>query len=405
MIEVAARKAILKRGRPQILWEGEPLLGSIYGEEEIEAAVEAIRSSIDINKGFGFTADTIVEFENAFAAYCGTKHAVAINSAGPGLDMAMRYLDLQPGDEVIVPAINFLAAPLAVYGMGGQIVWGEVDPRTLQLDPNDVERRMTPRTRAIFPVHFNGLSSPMDDLIEVGRRHPHPVHGPVPVIGDAARACGGGYKGGKIGKKGLMNVFSFHTMKNMTTLGEGGMITTDDDAVATFCRSTRFYGWNEDLWGSSFVMTKVQAAVGLVQLRKLDGFIAARRRLAKARDEMLADVPEIQLPFEPNDCEHSYYLYTCLTCPEWGGEMRDRIIQMMAEEYGVRLLIANKPAYEVRPRLAEHTRGQSLPGSEDIGRRLFCVPIHPAMSDDDNERICASLIECVERLRGANGSV
>jgi dTDP-4-amino-4,6-dideoxygalactose transaminase len=117
-------------------------------------------------------------------------------------------------------------------------VWGEVDSRTLQLDPNDVEKRITPRTRAIFPVHFNGLSAPMDDLLEVARRHPHDVYGPIPVIGDAARACGGCYRGTRIGKGGLMTVFSFHTMKNMCTLGEGGMVTTDDEAVARFCRAT-----------------------------------------------------------------------------------------------------------------------------------------------------------------------
>ena len=190
-------------------------------------------------------APAIVAFEKAFAEYVGTKHAVAINSAGPGLDMVMRYLNLQPGDEVIVPAINFMAAPLAVVGAGGQVVWGEIDPRTFQLDPEDVEKRITPRTRAIFPVHMNGLSAPMDELIEVGNRHTHDKHGPIPVIGDGARACGGGYKGTKIGKKGILNVFSFHTMKNMVTLGEGGMITTDDDDIESYCRSDSLL-WNRD---------------------------------------------------------------------------------------------------------------------------------------------------------------
>ena len=398
MIDSSKRNGILKK-RPETLWVGEPLLGSSYGEEEIEAAVAAIRSAMDVTKGFGFTASPILEFENAFAQYVGTKHAVAVNSAGPGLDMAMRYLDLEPGDEVIVPAVNFVAAPLAVVGAGGQIVWGEVDPRTFQLDPNDVEKKITPRTRAIFPVHMNGLAAPMDDYFEIAKRHPHKKHGPLAVIGDAARACGGKYKGVPIGKHGLMTVFSFHTMKNMTTLGEGGMVTTDDDDVAAFCRSSRFYGGETDIWGTSNVLTMVQGAVGLVQLVKLDSFIASRRRLAALRTEMLEGVPEIVLPYEPNDCEHSYYLYTCLVREEWEGEKRDALMKMMDEEFNVRCLIANKPVYEVRPMLREHTAGQSLPVSESIGRRLFCVPIHPSMSDDDNAYIAASLIECVERLR------
>lgn len=399
MITEQERARIISRGRPSTTWEGEPLLGSTYGEEEIEAAVGAIRESIDINKGFGFSSDRIVEFEQAFASYVGTRYAVALNSAGPGLDLMMRYLRLQPDDEVIVPAINFVAAPMAVVCGGGRIVWAEVDEATLQLDPEDVERRITARTRAIFPVHMNGLSAPMDDLYDVAERHAHPIHGPIPVIGDAARACGGEYRDTKIGKRGLATVFSFHTMKNMTTLGEGGMVTTDDERVAAFCRSARFYGFETDEWGTSNVMTKVQAAVGLVQLKKLDGFIAARRRLAMRRHDMLRDVPELSLPLEPADCIHSYYLYTCLVDESWAGERRDKIIAMMAEDYGVKLLIANKPVYEVRPFMRRLTEGQSLPRSERIGARLFCVPIHPAMSDDDNEYIAASLIECIARLR------
>lgn len=399
MLSASEKRDILGRGKPATLWEGEPLLGSIYGEEEVEAAVAAIRDSFDVTKGFGFSASPMGEFEEAFAAYAGTKHAVAFNSAGPGLDAAMRFLELEPGDEVIVPAINFVASPLAVVHGGGQVVWGEVDPKTLQLDPNDVEKRITPRTRAIFPVHMNGMSAPMDDYLELARRHPHEKHGPLAVIGDAARACGGGYKGAKIGKHGLLNVFSFHTMKNMVTLGEGGMVTTDDDCVAEFCRSTRFYGFTTDIWGSSHVMTKVQAAVGLVQLRKLDSFIAARRRLAFRRHEMLEGLPELELPYEPADCEHSYYLYTCLVRDDWAGEKRDALMKMMKEAYGVCCLVANPPVYEGRAFLRNHAHGQTLPLSDRLGKRICCVPIHPAMPDEDNEYISAALIECVERLR------
>ena len=397
MIPYAERQELLKH-KPATLWEGEPHLGSAYGEDEIEAAVAAMRDSQDV--GRGFTGPQIQAFEAAFAAYIGTKHAIAMNSAGPGLDTAMRWLNLQPGDEVIVPAINFVASPLAVAGAGGQVVWGEVDPKTLQLDPNDAERRITPRTRAIFPVHMNGLAAPMDDFFEIARRHPHETHGPLAVIGDAARACGGMYKGERLGRRGLMTVFSFHTMKNMVTLGEGGMVTTDDDEAANFARGSRFYGFDDmELWGSSYVMNKVQAAVGLVQLGKLDGFIAARRRLAQRRSAMLADVPELTLPFEPADCLHTYYLYTCLVCREWAGELRNRLIRMMDEVYGVRFLVANPPAYEVHNFLRRHTAGQSLPLSEELGARLFCIPTHPSMSDADNAYIAAALIECIEALR------
>ena len=397
MIQKSEREKIFHRGRPTTLWEGEPRLGSIYGEEEVEAAVAAIRDSFDVSRGF--TGPQIQEFEEAFARYTGTKHAVAINSAGPGLEMLVRWLKLEPGDEVIVPAVNFMALPLAVYGAGGQVVWGEVDPRTLQLDPNDVEKRITPKTRAIFPVHMNGLSSPMDDFMELAQRHPHEKYGPLAVFGDAARAAGGDYRGTKIGKKGLATVFSFHTMKNLVTLGEGGMVTTDDDAIAKYCLSQRFYGTQTDEWGSSLVMNKVQAAVGLVQLKRLDDFIANRRRLAQRRNELLADVPELTLPYEPEDCKHTYYLYTCLLPEAWGGAKRDELMRMMAEDFGFHCLVANRPVYEDRGLMRKHTEGQSLPLSESIGRRLFCIPCHPVMSDEDNEYISAAVIECIERLR------
>jgi len=398
MLSKEQRQEIFRRGRPRTLWEGEPALGSSYDEDEVAAVVAAIRDSTDVSRGF-MDGKAIRAFEEAFAAYVGTAHAVALNSAGPGLDLAMKYLNMEPGDEVIVPAINFIAAPMSIVQAGGKIVWAEVDERTLQMDPADVEKRMTPNTRAIFPVHMNGLAAPLDELMEIAQRHPHPKYGPPAVIGDAARACGGEYKGEKLGKKALLTVFSFHTMKNMVTLGEGGMMTTDDPDVAKYFRSARFYGFEAETWGSSYVMNKIQAAAGLVQLGKLDGFIAARRKLAHRRHELLADVPELTLPCEPPDCLHTYYLYTCLVCREWAGEKRDKLIKMVDEEFGFRLLIANKAAYVARKFLRDCTPGQRLPLSEELGERLFCIPTHPAMSEEDNEYISAAIIESIERLR------
>ena len=398
MIERERRKEILARGKPGVAWPGEPLLGGWYTEEEIDVVVKTIRESMDWKVGFGFICDEIVNFEKAFAAHCGTADCVSINGAGTGLDMAMMCLDLEPGDEVIVPAINFKASALSVIGQGGQVIWGEVDPKTFQLDPNDVERKMSPRTRAIYPTHMNGLSAPIDDYLEIAGRHPHPKHGPPKVIGDAARACGGGYKGTKIGKKGWMTVFSFHTQKNMTTLGEGGAITTDDPEVARRCRGFRQFGGGIG-WGSNYKITKVQAAVGLVQVRRLDEMIEARRHVAHARNELLAEVPELQLPIEPADCRHTYYLYTILVPKEWAGEKRDRLIEIMAEEYNIGCCVANPPVYDSLPILREKTAGQQLPLSDELGRRLFCPTLHPTMTTEENEYLCAALIETVERIR------
>jgi perosamine synthetase len=397
------RKAILSRGRPGPRWPGEPLLGAWYTEEEVEAATNAIRSSMDPTVGFGFICEEIEEFEAAFAQYCGTDHAVSISGAGAGLDMAMMCLDLEPGDEVIVPAINFRSAAMAVAGQGGQVVWCEVDPGTLNLDPADVEDRITPRTRAIFPVHMNGLSAPMDDLLEIAVRHPHRKHGPLKVIGDAARACGGGYRGTKIGKKGWMTVFSFHTQKLMTTLGEGGAITTDDAEIAQRLRGLRQFGVGTDGWGTNYKLTKVQAAVGSVQLRRLDDMIARRVAVARQRTDMLRGIPSLTLPCEPPGYDHTYYLYTLLVPPEWAGAGRDRIMGILEEEYGVGCCVANRPVYTDVAYLRERTAGQDLPQSDELGRRLFCVALQPLMTEAENEYAAAALWDAEERVRSTYG--
>ena len=398
MIEAGQRKEILKRERSTIYQRGEPLLGSYYREEEIDVVVKTIRASMDPAVGFGFVTEEILNFEREFADFCGTEHCISINGAGTGLDMAMMALDLEPGDEVIVPAINFRAAALSVVGQGGKVVWCDVDERTFQADPEDVEQRITPHTRAIYPVHMNGLSAPMDDLLDIAERHPHPKHGPLKVIDDGARACGGKYKDTRIGKKGWMAVFSFHTQKNMTTLGEGGAITTDDGELAGRLKAIRQFGGGFT-WGTNYKMTKVQAAVGSVQLRRLDGMIEGRRRVAHERHKLLEGVPELTLPYEPPDCWHTFYLYTCLVPKDWAGEKRDRLLGIMAEEYGVGCLVANPPQYNQTPFLREMTPGQDLPRSSELGERLFCVSIHPLMTTEHNEYICAALIETIEQLR------
>jgi perosamine synthetase len=392
------RDEILSHAGEHVRWDGEPMMGGWYTEAEVEAVVRAIRESMDWTVGFGFFCQEIVDFEQAFAAYCGTEYAVSITSAGAGLDMAMMALDLQPGDEVISPAINFWAGHYSIIGAGAKLVLCEVDPATLNADPADVERRITPNTRAILATHMNGLSAPMDELQAVAERHPHPKYGPAKVIGDGARACGGEYHGTKIGKRGWMNIFSFHTMKLMTTLGEGGMITTDDPDLYRRLRAIRMWGDETDDWGGNYKLTKIQAAVGLVQLGRLEEMLAQRYARGQQRTALLQDVPELTLPCEPPGYKHTYYLYTCLVPPEWAGAKRDRLIQALQEDYRVGAQVLNRPTYQSRPFVRRHTLGQDLPLSEQLGARLFCPALHPLMSEADNEFVAAALDAAVERV-------
>ncbi len=391
------RQEILATQKPDIPWANEPAMGGYYTEAEFEAVRREMERCNQPHVGFNAHAPIALEFEEKFAEWCGAEAAITNNGAGTGLDMAMMCLDLEPGDEVIVPAINFKAAALSVLGQGGTVVWCEVDERTFQADPEDVERRITPRTRAIYPVHMNGMAAPIDVYLEIAERNPHPRHGPLKVIGDAARAPGAKLKGRRVGSWEWMCVFSFHTMKLMTTLGEGGAVATNDLAMAEKMRKIR--GFGGDIWGTNYKLTNVQAAVGLVQLSRIDEMTEERRAVAHERNELLAGLEGITLPYCPEDRWHTYYLYTCLVPPEWAGAKRDRVLEIMREDYGIPCVVANPPVYHSNEFLRANTDCSDLPRSEELGQRLFCPPTHPLMSTSDNEYIAAALIETVERVR------
>ncbi|HID07759.1 MAG TPA: DegT/DnrJ/EryC1/StrS aminotransferase, partial [Armatimonadetes bacterium] len=174
----------------------------------------------------------------------------------------------------------------------------------------------------------------------------------------------------------------------------------DDSEVADRIRQYRSFGLGKG-WGTNYKMTKVQAAVGLVQLRRLDEMNALRRKRALQRTELLKDVPELTLPYEPPGYLHAYYLYNILVPCEWAGEKRNRLMQILADEYRIGCVVANPPTYKSNKLIREHTAGQEVSLAEEIGERLFCPCLHPLMSEEDNEYVAAAIIEAVERLREA----
>jgi dTDP-4-amino-4,6-dideoxygalactose transaminase len=397
-MDAAMSDKILASGGLQVAWPNEPLLGGYYGEEEIEVVVKTIRESMDPTKGFGFICPEIEAFEAALAEYCQTKDCVTINGAGTGLDMTLMCLDLRPEDEVIVPSVNFRAALMAVIGQRAKLVVCEVDPQTLCADVADVAKKLTQHTRAILVTHMNGYSAPIDQYQEAAAAKPHPEFGPAKFIGDVARCMGGEYQGKKNTHGAWMSILSLHTQKLMTTLGEGGAVMVDDPDMALKLRGLRQFGWATG-WGSNYKLTKVQAAVGMVQLRKLPQMLAERYAVAKARDEMLQDVPELTLPYEGPEVKHTYYLYTLLVPEEWAGAKRDQLMKILWEDYQVSSVVANPPCHSTIPFIADHVQGQELPQSEIIAKRLFCIPMHPQMSQNDNEYICAAVSKATERVR------
>ena len=401
MIDSIRRKEILGKGKPEpkhVPWWGESNFGGWYTEKEIDAAVKAMRESMHWSKGFGPRPEEVARFEEKLAAYCGVNHAIALTNCGAGLDLALRALELEPGDEVICPAINYKASQMAILDRGGKVIFCEIDPETLNLDPEDVENRITKRTRAIIPVHLTGLSAPMDELEEIAHRHPHPIYGPPKIIGDAARAIGAVYKSKKIGAVGWATSFSFHSQKLMTTLGEGGALVTDDAVLAKKVRDMCFYG-GEHGWGMNYRMNKVQAAVGIVQLGRLDEMVAKRRHAAQRRTNLLQGSLDLILPFEPPDYYHAYYVYPILVKPEWSGEKRDAILKIMEERFGIVCSITNRPVYLRWPYVAEKCGNPSLKISENIAQRLLCPPLHPQFTEAHELYVTASLLETIDMVK------
>src|SRR5271156_1689921 len=284
--------------------------GSCYGKEEQEAVLEVMRA------GAPSCGPWVKRFEDEFASYCGTEYGLAVTSGTTGLQLAMIAAGVEPGDEVITTPISWIATANAAAALGAKVIFADVDERTLNLDPASVEKKITPRTKAILPVHLYGQCSDMDALNDLAR--PRNIR----VVEDAAHAAGAEYKGRKAGSLGDIGVFSFHQQKNMVTLGEGGLITTSDKALyermlshrslccLTYDPKGKYLPLDETIhpmgkryWfldfeenGFNYRMTDVQAAVGLVQLRKLDSLNQRRIQIAAAYSAGLKDVRGLTLP-------------------------------------------------------------------------------------------------------------
>ncbi|GLF97374.1 DegT/DnrJ/EryC1/StrS family aminotransferase [Streptomyces yaizuensis] len=395
--------ATVPRSTAHLRWPVEPAQGGWYTEAEHEAVRQVLAESDDWRTGWKSATTTDV-FEDAFAAYTGAAHAVAFNSGGTALEMVMRYLQLTPGDEVVSCAINFVGPHLAVIGQGGNLILAEPDPLTLNLDPVDTERVLTARTRAILITHWNGAAVDLRPFLALAERHPHPVHGPPPVIVDAARCCGGRTPTGRVvGSEGWATIFSFESKKLMTTFGQGGMVTTSDQSLADRLRTLRTYG-GLDRWGTNQMMTKAQAAVGLVQLARLDEMNAARIDRAHHRTRRLARVAELTLPPTRHGRKHLYYRHNLLVPASWTGDGRDKLMNLLAERHGVGSIVSDPVTYLGHRLIRHHTTGQRCPRAEQLAARLLCPCLHPRMTPEDETAICDAIQQATAHIARTYGT-
>jgi perosamine synthetase len=299
-----------------------PVYEPIIGQEEIDAVVDALRRG-EISGSFG---SSITDLEREFAQYCGCKHGVTVNSGSSALQLAVSAAGIGRGDEVLVSSSTNIATALAVIHNGGIPVPVDAEEETWNLNLDLIEPLITPRTRAIMPVHLYGHPVDMDKLMEIARKHN------LVVIEDCAESHGATCRGKMTGSYGDMGCFSFYANKVITT-GEGGMVVTDDEAFAERIRLLRNLAFTKprfrhEIAGYNFRLTGYQAAMGLAQLRKIDRIITEKRRVAKTYHKYLADIPGLKLPAEMDWAFNVYWMYAVVVLPEFGLS-RDELTEIL----------------------------------------------------------------------------
>jgi dTDP-4-amino-4,6-dideoxygalactose transaminase len=378
-----------------------PFSRPAIGEEEIADVVACLRS------GWITSGPRTAQFEKEFAARHGASHALAVTSATAGLHLAMMALELQPGDEVITTPLTWPATVNAIVLSGGTPVLVDVEPETLNLDPRLVAAAVTPRTRAVLPVHYAGQPCDLDAIAAAAPG--------AQLIEDAAHAVGAVYRGRPIGGIGAAAIFSFHPIKNITT-GEGGMVTTNDAALAKRMSLLRFHGVERDAWkayggaqlplydvvrpGLKYNLTDIQSAIGLAQLRKLDAFNAERARLAARYDTALAQVPALRpLGAVAYPCTHVHHLYVVRIDPARLTIDRNAFMAAVIAA-GVGLGLHFTAVHELtyyRQRLGDLRA--ALPVATDASARLFSLPLFPGLSDAEQDRVVEVLADVADRNR------
>jgi perosamine synthetase len=353
-----------------------PISKPMIGEEEKRAVLEVLDSGI-LAQG-----PRVGAFEKAFAEMIGVKHAVATSSGTTALHAALLAHRIGKGDEVITCSFSFIASANSILYTGARPVFVDIEPKTFNLDPEKIEWAVTPRTKAILPVHLFGLPAPMDAIMAIAKKHG------LAVIEDACQSHGAEYQGKRVGSFGT-GAFSLYATKNITS-AEGGMITTDDDTIAENCRVIRQHGmrrryYHDDL-GFNFRMTDIHAAIGLAQLAKLEQMNQTRNANAEYLSQGLRGV---STPYVPTGSRHVFHQYT-VRVP---GEQRDALLVHLKERGIGTGIYYPVPIHQQAFYTQQLGYKQHLPESERAAVEVLSLPVHPALSQSDLEAIVVTVNE------------
>jgi len=363
------------------------------GESELAAVREVFES------GWITTGPKNQQLEQAFCQLTGNQHAIAVSSATAGMHVTLMALGIKAGDEVITPSLTWVSTLNMIALLGAEPVMIDVDRHTLMVTPELIEAAITPRTRAIVPVHYAGAPADIDAIRAIGERYN------IPVIEDAAHAVGTYYKGAHVGASGTA-IFSFHAIKNITC-AEGGLVVTDDEQLANRIRSLKFHGLGVDAYdrqtlgrapqaevispGYKYNLADINAAIALVQLEKLPQLNARRAEIAGRYLHELADSPFTPLALPEWQHHHAWHLFIIRVDSEKTGISRDDLMQQLKHRgigSGLHFRAAHTQKYyrERFPQL-------SLPDTEWNSERICSIPLFPGMTDEDTTRVIRALYE------------
>lgn len=379
-----------------------PFSSPLISEEEIAEVADTLRS------GWLTTGPKVTRFEEEFAHYVGSKHSVAVNSCTAALHLALVAAGIGVGDEVITTPFTFISTANVILHAGAKPVFVDIKPDSLNIDVEKLAAVITPKTKAIIPVHYAGQPCEMDEILKIARQYD------LLVIEDAAHGVAAEYKGRKVGTIGDATCFSFYATKNLVT-GEGGMVTTDDGGLAKKIKVLSLHGMNQDAWkrytaagswyyevifpGYKYNMTDIQASLGLHQLRKLTQFQKRREEIAKTYNEALTELDAIEIPSVMPGVKHAWHLYVIKIIPERLKIDRNQFIELLKEE-NIGTSVHFIPVH-LHPYYRETFgfKKGDFPITEEAYEHVISLPLYPKMSDENVEHV----IETVKRIGSREG--
>lgn len=351
---------------------------------EVEALWDDLNAAIQgvLRSGRFIMGPEVTAFEAEAAEYLGVGHAVGVNSGTDALVIGLKALGIGSGDEVITTPFTFFATAEAISQVGAVPVFVDIDPDTYNIDPALIEEKITPRTKAILPVHLFGQAAEMDSILSLAQEHG------LKVLEDVAQAFGGEYHGGKLGTLGHAGAFSFFPSKNLGACGDGGLITTDDDKVAEVARMLRAHGakkkYHNEVIGYNSRLDELQAAILRVKLPYIDEWNEGRRKVAGRYNALLEDVPGLLTPHEAPDRFHVYHQYTVRIVNGRRDEVREQLVKD-----GVGTMVYYPVSVHKLP--VYDSLGYRSPRSEAAEGEVLSLPVGPFLTDEDIQHVVAKL--------------